>query len=193
MSELDLIKKLEKLSAEKPKKEWVDFTRESILATTPVIEERNFWQSLRVREFAPMMICIFSALIIGGFISSPQGNEPGLMTAQMGEIENYTASIITTTQNNNEEEPAIEEEPVIASNPIINNDVVEEVSLSTLMSEGDKEAITKEMERTLNGVKECKRLEEQGLLEEESNAKKTCDELEDRLNNLSQYLSEEGE
>ena len=45
MSEIDLIKKLERLRC-KPNKEWVNFTRESILSSNPIIQKQGFGKAL---------------------------------------------------------------------------------------------------------------------------------------------------
>ena len=180
MSELDLIKKLEKLSNEKPKREWVDFTRESILASAPQ-EERSFWQSLRLTEFAPVMICVFSALLVGGIISVPDQGEKELMTASIEN--NATASVFST---NNEEE----REQAVSPASTIKVEDINEASLAVLLKEEGSEEFFKEVERIKNEVKACKKLEEQGLLEEGTSTKTTCDEFEEQLNYLSQYLDE---
>jgi len=180
MSELDLIKKLEKLSNEKPKREWVDFTRESILASAPQ-EERSFWQSLRLTEFAPVMICVFSALLVGGIISVPDQVEKELMTASIEN--NATASVFST---NNEEEP----QQAVSPASTINVEDIDEASLAVLLKEEGSEEFFKEVERIKNEVKACKKLEEQGLLEEGTSAKINCDKFEEDLNYLSQYLDE---
>lgn len=180
MSELDLIKKLEKLSNEKPKREWVDFTRESILASAPQ-EERSFWQSLRLTEFAPVMICVFSALLVGGIISVPDQVEKELMTASIEN--NATASVFSA---NNEEKI----EQAVSPASTINVEDINEASLAVLLEEEGSEEVFKELEGIRNEVKACKKLEEQGLLEEGTSTKITCDEFEERLNYLSQYLDE---
>lgn len=184
MSELDLIKKLEKLSNEKPKREWVDFTRESILASAPQ-EERSFWQSLRLTEFAPVMICVFSALLVGGIISVPDQVEKELMTASIEN--NATASVFSA---NNEEKG----EQAVSPASTMNVEDINEASLAVLLEEEGSEEVFKELEnrveRIKNEVKACKKLEEQGLLEEGTSTKTTCDEFEEQLNYLSQYLDE---
>ena len=188
MSELDLIKKLERLSAEKPNKDWVSFTRESILSSSPEIQKNSFErliESLDVRSLAPMMICIFAGLIFGGVTTlfTPE-TENNLMTAVIEEGEANVSEIASTF---------MKEEPVAAATPIkIEDDVLlDEQTLATMLNSENKETTLKEIESRIGQIKseviDCKRLGE--FLT--GTDKERCDELEDQYNKLEQILGEE--
>jgi hypothetical protein len=187
MSELDLIKKLERLSAEKPNKDWVSFTRESILSSSPEIQKNSFErliESLDVRSLAPMMICIFAGLIFGGVTTlfTPE-TENNLMTAVIEEGEANVSEIASTL---------IEEEPVVATPLKIEDDVLlDEQTLATMLNSENKETTLKEIESRIGQIKseviDCKRLGE--FLT--GTDKERCDELEDQYNKLEQILGEE--
>ncbi len=186
MSELDLIKKLERLSAEKPNKDWVSFTRESILSSSPEIQKNSFErliESLDVRSLAPMMICIFAGLIFGGVTTlfTPE-TENNLMTAVIEEGEANISEIAST----------LIEEPVVATSIQIEDDVLlDEQTLATMLNSENKETTLKEIESRIGQIKseviDCKRLGE--FLT--GTDKERCDELEDQYNKLEQILGEE--
>lgn len=186
MSELDLIKKLERLSAEKPNKDWVSFTRESILSSSPEIQKNSFErliESLDVRSLAPMMICIFAGLIFGGVTTlfTPE-TENNLMTAVIEEGEANVSEIAST----------LIEEPVVATSIQIEDDVLlDEQTLATMLNSENKETTLKEIESRIGQIKseviDCKRLGE--FLT--GTDKERCDELEDQYNKLEQILGEE--
>lgn len=186
MSELDLIKKLERLSAEKPNKDWVSFTRESILSSSPEIQKNSFErliESLDVRSLAPMMICIFAGLIFGGVTTlfTPE-TENNLMTAVIEEGEANISEIAST----------LIEEPVVATSIQIEDDVLlDEQTLATMLNFENKETTLKEIESRIGQIKseviDCKRLGE--FLT--GTDKERCDELEDQYNKLEQILGEE--
>ncbi|MDD4439971.1 MAG: hypothetical protein PHS04_18355 [Tissierellia bacterium] len=195
MSELDLIKKLERLSAEKPNKDWVSFTRESILSSNPEIQKTSFerlMETLDVRSLTPMMICIFAGLIFGGVTTLfTPGNEKTLMTAAVEEGSASVAEIASTT-------PVIEEEPLVANTTVEKEDVLlDEQTLATMLNSEDEEIkkegityVTQELERMKNDVKECRKLAEflTGTAREE------CDKKEVAYNQYyNQYYKSLGE
>ena len=193
MSELDLIKKLERLSAEKPNKDWVSFTRESILSSNPEIQKTSFerlMETLDVRSLTPMMICIFAGLIFGGVTTLfTPGNEKTLMTAAVEEGSASVAEIASTT-------PVMEEEPLTSVQsvvPLKEDILLDEQTLATMLNSENKEDTIKEIESRIEQIKneviDCKRLGE--FLT--GTDKERCDELEDQYNKLEQILGEDKE
>lgn len=201
MSELDLIKKLERLSDVKPSREWVNFTRDSILSSTPKAEKQSFFASFSFSSLAPMMACIFGALIFGSLVNLFNEKGEGAMTAKINSSENMTAGVLDVIAN--KEEPQVasivqtnEEASTIAGIDNVEEEmddlIMDEKNLAVILSENDKEAAIKEinsrLERIKNEVKECKRLEAQGLLIDET--KERCNNFEDQLNTFEQILGE---
>jgi len=199
MSELDLIKKLERLSDVKPSREWVNFTRESILSSTPKMQKQSFFESFNFGSLAPMMACIFGALIFGSFVNLIDNKSENTMTAL--NHEDVTAGVVDTLVNKEEPQtasipPKTEEAPIVATNNMEEEDdlIMDEKSLAVILNENDKQAAIKEinsrLERVKNEVKECKRLEAQGLLIEHEEAKERCENFENQLNTFEQFLGE---
>lgn len=194
MSELDLIKKLERLSDVKPNKEWVKFTRESILSSTPELQKQGFFEGFHFKSLAPMMACVFGALIFGTLINTQEKE----MIAEIDIPEEMTASIIDIVDIEEVKPanlPQKKELPIIATNDIEEEDdlILDEQSLAVILNEADKETVIKQinsrLERVKNEVKECKRLGE--LLIDNEEAKERCANFENQLNTFEQYLREE--
>jgi len=204
MSELNLIKKLERLSEEKPQREWAQFTKESILASNPKIQKQGiglFFESFNLASYAPMMVCVFVALIFGGFINLFENSEGGETMAvnDTSVAADLTGSVSDIASMSSINEP-VESNPLIATieneqitteeEPITNGD-----SLAVVLDDVDAMAVSEEIanrvQRIKNEVKECKKLDAQGLLESGSEEKQKCDNLEDQLNYFEQILGEQ--
>lgn len=203
MSELDLIKKLERLGEERPNREWVDFTRESILASNPVMQKQGislFMDNFNLASLAPMMVCIFAALIFGGFINYFNNDEEG---ETMAENNNMMATDLMAALSDVQEHQVVEENnkseinnvetPLVAG--IESNIEAKDYNLGDVIDDINKEDVSEEIanriERIKNEVKECKRLESQGLIEKNSEQKEMCNSLEEQLNYFEKILGEQ--
>lgn len=193
MSEIDLIKKLERLRNVKPNKEWVNFTRESILSSNPIIQKQGFWESFNLVSLAPMMACVFTALVLGSFITS-NNNEEEVAKEENIKVEDFSAAVIDEKEIPISIPEQKKETKEIASINDLEEDIMEKMNLSVILNEVDKEALTKEIEnrveRIRNEVKECKKIE-QSLLIQDEKAKERCDNFEEQLNYLEQVLNSE--
>lgn len=193
MSEIDLIKKLERLRNVKPNKEWVNFTRESILSSNPIIQKQGFWESFNLVSLAPMMACVFTALVLGSFITS-NNNEEEVAKEENIKVEDFSAAVIDEKETPVSIPEQKKETKEIASINDLEEDIMEKMNLSVILNEVDKEALTKEIEnrveRIRNEVKECKKIE-QSLLIQDEKAKERCDNFEEQLNYLEQVLNSE--
>ena len=186
MSELHLIKKLERLNQEKPNKEWVNFTRDSILLETHTQEAQGvsvWFNQFKRSSFMPMTLCIFLAVICGIAITIDIPTQE-MQTAEIEPIIEttpieLTASIVEQTE-------VLEVAEVIAE-----PEVVEENSFSVTiddmnnMLEGE---VLDRASRIKEQVKECKRAEAQSMLTDEQ--KQTCEELEEQLNTFEKFLGD---
>lgn len=193
MSEIDLIKKLERLRSVKPNKEWVNFTRESILSSNPIIQKQGFWESFNLVSLAPMMACVFTALVLGSFITS-NNNEEEVAKEENIKVEDFQAAVIDKKETPINIPEQKKETKEIASINDSEEGIMEKMNLSVILNEVDKEALTKEIEnrieRIRNEVKECKKIE-QSLLAQDEKAKERCDNFEEQLNYLEQVLNSE--
>lgn len=193
MSEIDLIKKLERLRNVKPNKEWVNFTRESILSSNPTIQKQGFWESFNLVSLAPMMACVFTALVLGSFITS-NNNEEEVAKEENIKVEDFSAAVIDKKETPVSIPEQKKETKEIASTNELEEDIMEKMNLSVILNEVDKEALTKEIEnrveRIRNEVKECKKIE-QSLLIQDEKVKERCDNFEEQLNYLEQVLNSE--
>jgi len=193
MSEIDLIKKLERLRNVRPNKEWVNFTRESILSSNPIIQKQGFWESFNLVSLAPMMACVFAALVLGSFITSNK-NEEEVAKEENIKVEDFSAAVIDKKETPVSIPEQKKETKEIASTNDLEKDIMEKMNLSVILNEVDKEALTKEIEnrieRIRNEVKECKKIE-QSLLAQDEKVKERCDNFEEQLNYLEQVLNSE--
>ncbi len=193
MSEIDLIKKLERLRNVRPNKEWVNFTRESILSSNPIIQKQGFWESFNLVSLAPMMACVFTALVLGSFITS-NNNEEEVAKEENIKVEDFQAAVVDKKEIPISIPEQKKENREIASTNDLEKDIMEKMNLSVILNEVDKEALTKEIEnrveRIRNEVKECKKIE-QSLLIQDEKAKERCDNFEEQLNYLEQVLNSE--
>lgn len=193
MSEIDLIKKLERLKNVKPNKEWVNFTRESILSSNPIIQKQGFWESFNLVSLAPMMACVFTALVLGSFITS-NNNEEEVAKEENIKVEDFQAAVVDKKEIPISIPEQKKETKEIASINDLEEDIMEKMNLSVILNEVDKETLTKEIEnrveRIRNEVKECKKIE-QSLLIQDEKAKERCDNFEEQLNYLEQVLNSE--
>ena len=193
MSEIDLIKKLERLRNVRPNKEWVNFTRESILSSNPIIQKQGFWESFNLVSLAPMMACVFTAIVLGSFITSNK-NEEEVAKEENIKVEDFSAAVIDKKETPVNIPEQKKENREIASINDLEDDIMEKMSLSVILNEVDKEALTKEIEnrveRIRNEVKECKKIE-QSLLAQDEKVKERCDNFEEQLNYLEQVLNSE--
>lgn len=193
MSEIDLIKKLERLRNVKPNKEWVNFTRESILSSNPIIQKQGFWESFNLVSLAPMMACVFTALVLGSFITS-NNNEEEVAKEENIKVEDFQAAVVDKKEIPISIPEQKKETKEIASINDLEEDIMEKMNLSVILNEVDKETLTKEIEnrveRIRNEVKECKKIE-QSLLIQDEKAKERCDNFEEQLNYLEQVLNSE--
>lgn len=193
MSEIDLIKKLERLRNVRPNKEWVNFTRESILSSNPIIQKQGFWESFNLVSLAPMMACVFTAIVLGSFITS-NNNEEEVAKEENIKVEDFSAAVIDKKETPINIPEQKKENREIASINDLEDDIMEKMSLSVILNEVDKEALTKEIEnrieRIRNEVKECKKIE-QSLLIQDEKVKERCDNFEEQLNYLEQVLNSE--
>lgn len=193
MSEIDLIKKLERLRNVRPNKEWVNFTRESILSSNPIIQKQGFWESFNLVSLAPMMACVFTAIVLGSFITS-NNNEEEVAKEENIKVEDFSAAVIDKKETPVNIPEQKKENREIASINDLEDDIMEKMSLSVILNEVDKEALTKEIEnrveRIRNEVKECKKIE-QSLLTQDEKIKERCDNFEEQLNYLEQVLNSE--
>lgn len=193
MSEIDLIKKLERLRNVRPNKEWVNFTRESILSSNPIIQKQGFWESFNLVSLAPMMACVFTALVLGSFITS-NNNEEEVAKEENIKVEDFQAAVVDKKEIPISIPEQKKETKEIASINDLEEDIMEKMNLSVILNEVDKETLTKEIEnrveRIRNEVKECKKIE-QSLLIQDEKAKERCDNFEEQLNYLEQVLNSE--
>ena len=186
MSELNLIKKLERLNQEKPNKEWVNFTRDSILLETHEQEARGasvWFNQFKRSSFMPMSLCIFLAVICGIAITIDIPNSE-MQTAEIEpiieSIPELTASVVA---------PVIEDEPQQVAEITPETPVIEQNSSAVMigdMNNMTKKDMEKQVEIMTRDVKECRRLEV--MLTEEQKA--NCDEKEEQLNIFAEVLAD---
>ncbi len=178
MSEIDLIRQLEKLKQVKPNKEWVSFTKESILSSREVVEERqgfNLW----VRQLAPLTICVCLAITFG-ILYTANTQEQTLETAEVNDdkiIEepvSMMASIVEVIETAQEQQ----EEPI---EEIAYSDIMENID-----SNSDTEAVLKEIERIRKEVVACEAQQE--YLNEEQ--KQTCENMKKQLEIIDNFTKE---
>ncbi len=177
MSEINLIKNLEKLKNIKPNQEWVNFTYENIL-NSDLETKPSFFQRVNILTYAPLTICVFLAVIVGSSITKEETPLQIAETEPKEEIEI-------------KEEP-VKQEPQIASiNKVEEEIIVEDKNLSVIITE---EILTKEIELRVEQLRSevmaCKRIEQE-MLALSDEKKEICQEFEDQLNQLEEILGSE--
>lgn len=202
MSEIDLIKKLERLNSEKPNKDWVAFTKESILSTSPELERQGFglwFEKERLSNFAPLTICVMMGLIFGFFVVSVD-NQPKQVLVENNEQEQGDLLVSAETEQNQEINNETEES-VIADLPedYTGSSQQEEPSIEELQASLISAALSEEesaevidtikqrAERIKQEIIECNKNEMQGLLNEEDQQR--CFELKEQLNQFEEFLN----
>lgn len=181
MSEMDLIKKLERLQKVKPSQEWVAFTKANILYSNETPSRQFFFSNFRFTTLAGVLTCVIAGFVVSVLLTPANEIKP-----------TYHFSASTPVQEIIEAEPLKEQEIEVAKEE---QEVVveEEINISALGILDNNAYPLREMELEAEWydkkVRECRRLEEQGLLEGEK--MEECLEYEDALNHLRRILSSE--
>jgi hypothetical protein len=181
MSEMDLIKKLERLQKVKPSQEWVAFTKANILYANEASSRQFFFSNFRFTTLAGVLTCVIAGFVVSVLLTPANEIKP-----------TYHFSASTPVQEIIEAEPLKEQEIEVAKEE---QEVVveEEINISALGIQDNNAYPLREMELEAEWydkkVRECRRLEEQGLLEGEN--MEECLEYEDALNHLRRILSSE--
>lgn len=181
MSEMDLIKKLERLQKVKPSQEWVAFTKANILYANEASSRQFFFSNFRFTTLAGVLTCVIAGFVVSVLLTPANEIKP-----------TYHFSASTPVQEIIEAEPLKEQEIEVAKEE---QEVVveEEINISALGILDNNAYPLREMELEAEWydkkVRECRRLEEQGLLEGEN--MEECLEYEDALNHLRRILSSE--
>lgn len=181
MSEMDLIKKLERLQKVKPSQEWVAFTKANILYANEASSRQFFFSNFRFTTLAGVLTCVIAGFVVSVLLTPANEIKP-----------TYHFSASTPVQEIIEAEPLKEQEIEVAKEE---QEVVveEEINISALGILDNNAYPLREMELEAEWydkkVRECRRLEEQGLLEGEK--MEECLEYEDALNHLRRILSSE--
>jgi hypothetical protein len=181
MSEMDLIKKLERLQKVKPSQEWVAFTKANILYSNETPSRQFFFSNFRFTTLAGVLTCVIAGFVVSVLLTPANEIKP-----------TYHFSASTPVQEIIEAEPLKEQEIEVAKEE---QEVVveEEINISALGILDNNTDPLREMELEAEWydkkVRECRRLEEQGLLEGEN--MEECLEYEDALNHLRRILSSE--
>lgn len=181
MSEMDLIKKLERLQKVKPSQEWVAFTKANILYANEASSRQFFFSNFRFTTLAGVLTCVIAGFVVSVLLTPANEIKP-----------TYHFSASTPVQEIIEEEPLKEQEIEVAKEE---QEIVaeEEINISALGIQDNNTDPLREMELEAEWydkkVRECRRLEEQGLLEGEN--MEECLEYEDALNHLRRILSSE--
>lgn len=181
MSEMDLIKKLERLQKVKPSQEWVAFTKANILYSNETPSRQFFFSNFRFTTLAGVLTCVIAGFVVSVLLTPANEIKP-----------TYHFSASTPVQEIIEAEPLKEQEIEVAKEE---QEVVveEEINISALGILDNNTDPLREMELEAEWydkkVRECRRLEEQGLLEGEK--MEECLEYEDALNHLRRILSSE--
>ena len=181
MSEMDLIKKLERLQKVKPSQEWVAFTKANILYSNETPSRQFFFSNFRFTTLAGVLTCVIAGFVVSVLLTPANEIKP-----------TYHFSASTPVQEIIEEEPLKEQEIEVAKEE---QEIVaeEEINISALGILDNNTDPLREMELEAEWydkkVRECRRLEEQGLLEGEN--MEECLEYEDALNHLRRILSSE--
>lgn len=181
MSEMDLIKKLERLQKVKPSQEWVAFTKANILYSNETPSRQFFFSNFRFTTLAGVLTCVIAGFVVSVLLTPANEIKP-----------TYHFSASTPVQEIIEAEPLKEQEIEVAKEE---QEIVaeEEINISALGILDNNAYPLREMELEAEWydkkVRECRRLEEQGLLEGEK--MEECLEYEDALNHLRRILSSE--
>lgn len=181
MSEMDLIKKLERLQKVKPSQEWVAFTKANILYANEASSRQFFFSNFRFTTLAGVLTCVIAGFVVSVLLTPANEIKP-----------TYHFSASTPVQEIIEAEPLKEQEIEVAKEE---QEVVveEEINISALGILDNNAYPLREMELEAEWydkkVRECRRLKEQGLLEGEN--MEECLEYEDALNHLRRILSSE--
>ncbi len=181
MSEMDLIKKLERLQKVKPSQEWVAFTKANILYSNETSSRQFFFSNFRFTTLAGVLTCVIAGFVVSVLLTPANEIKP-----------TYHFSASTPVQEIIEAEPLKEQEIEVAKEE---QEIVaeEEINISALGILDNNTDPLREMELEAEWydkkVRECRRLEEQGLLEGEN--MEECLEYEDALNHLRRILSSE--
>lgn len=181
MSEMDLIKKLERLQKVKPSQEWVAFTKANILYSNETPSRQFFFSNFRFTTLAGVLTCVIAGFVVSVLLTPANEIKP-----------TYHFSASTPVQEIIEAEPLKEQEIEVAKEE---QEIVaeEEINISALGILDNNTDPLREMELEAEWydkkVRECRRLEEQGLLEGEN--MEECLEYEDALNHLRRILSSE--
>lgn len=181
MSEMDLIKKLERLQKVKPSQEWVAFTKANILYSNETPSRQFFFSNFRFTTLAGVLTCVIAGFVVSVLLTPANEIKP-----------TYHFSASTPVQEIIEAEPLKEQEIEVAKEE---QELVieEEINISALGILDNNAYPLREMELEAEWydkkVRECRRLEEQGLLEGEN--MEECLEYEDALNHLRRILSSE--
>jgi hypothetical protein len=181
MSEMDLIKKLERLQKVKPSQEWVAFTKANILYSNETPSRQFFFSNFRFTTLAGVLTCVIAGFVVSVLLTPANEIKP-----------TYHFSASTPVQEIIEAEPLKEQEIEVAKEE---QELVieEEINISALGILDNNTDPLREMELEAEWydkkVRECRRLEEQGLLEGEN--MEECLEYEDALNHLRRILSSE--
>lgn len=181
MSEMDLIKKLERLQKVKPSQEWVAFTKANILYSNETPSRQFFFSNFRFTTLAGVLTCVIAGFVVSVLLTPANEIKP-----------TYHFSASTPVQEIIEAEPLKEQEIEVAKEE---QEIVaeEEINISALGILDNNTDPLREMELEAEWydkkVRECRRLEEQGLLEGEK--MEECLEYEDALNHLRRILSSE--
>lgn len=181
MSEMDLIKKLERLQKVKPSQEWVAFTKANILYSNETPSRQFFFSNFRFTTLAGVLTCVIAGFVVSVLLTPANEIKP-----------TYHFSASTPVQEIIEAEPLKEQEIEVAKEE---QEIVaeEEINISALGILDNNAYPLREMELEAEWydkkVRECRRLEEQGLLEGEN--MEECLEYEDALNHLRRILSSE--
>lgn len=184
MSEMDLIKKLERLQKVKPSQEWVAFTKANILYSNETPSRQFFFSNFRFTTLAGVLTCVIAGFVVSVLLTPANEIKP-----------TYHFSASTPVQEIIEAEPLKEQEIEVAKEEqeVASINIIEEPDISALGILDNNAYPLREMELEAEWydkkVRECRRLEEQGLLEGEK--MEECLEYEDALNHLRRILSSE--
>jgi hypothetical protein len=187
MSEIDLIRKLEKLREVKPNKEWVNFTKQSILNSKGIVDEGpNI--SIWIKQFTPLTICLCLALTFGIlYTSNTEENNTNNIVAESNEsTTQFTASVIDMVEEEQEGVVAVieEEEENIVIEEVIVADIIEEIDETEELSA--TVGVLKEIERIRQEVEICAEQEEY-LTDEQ---KETCENMKNQLEIIDKFTAE---
>jgi hypothetical protein len=103
MSEMDLIKKLERLQKVKPSQEWVAFTKANILYANEASSRQFFFSNFRFTTLAGVLTCVIAGFVVSVLLTPANEIKP-----------TYHFSASTPVQEIIEAEPLKEQEIEVA-------------------------------------------------------------------------------